>query len=46
MNADIFMNRKYLLARSISNSTWKSFKFGEPALGIPSQADNSEGVTT
>lgn len=45
-NADTFMNRKYLLARSISNDTWKPLKFGEPALGIPSQADVSEGVTT
>ena len=38
-NADVFMNRKYLLARSISNSAWKPLKFGEPALGIPSEAD-------
>lgn len=38
-DADTFMNRKYNLARSISNSAWKSLKFGEPASGIPSQAD-------
>ena len=43
-NADIFMNRKYLLARSISNNTWKPLKFGEPALGIPSEADNYQNV--
>lgn len=37
-DANTFMNRKYNLARSISNNTWKSLKFGEPASGIPSQA--------
>lgn len=43
-DADTFMNRKYNLARSISNSAWKSLKFGEPASGIPSQADENQKV--
>lgn len=37
-NANIFMDRKYCKARTASNSCWKTLKFGEPALGIPSQA--------
>lgn len=45
-NADIFMNRKYHKARAASNSCWKTLKFGEPALGIPSQVSNEKGVTT
>ena len=45
-NADIFMDRKYCKARAASNSCWKTLKFGEPALGIPSQASLEEGVTT
>lgn len=45
-NADIFMDRKYRKARAASNSCWKTLKFGEPALGIPSQASYEEGVTT
>ena len=45
-NADIFMDRKYRKARTTSNSCWKTLKFGEPALGIPSQASKEEGVTT
>ena len=45
-NADIFMDRKYRKARTASNSCWKTLKFGEPALGIPSQASKEEGVTT
>lgn len=44
--ADIFMDRKYRKARTASNSCWKTLKFGEPALGIPSQASSEEGVTT
>lgn len=45
-NANIFMDRKYCKARAASNSCWKTLKFGEPALGIPSQASEEEGVTT
>ena len=45
-NANIFMDRKYCKARAASNSWWKTLKFGEPALGIPSQASEEEGVTT
>ena len=45
-NADIFMDRKYRKARTASNSCWKTLKFGELALGIPSQASEEEGVTT
>ena len=45
-NADIFMNRKYHKARAASNSCWKTLKFGEPALGIPSQVSDEKGVTT
>lgn len=45
-NANIFMDRKYCKARTTSNSCWKTLKFGEPALGIPSQTSLEEGVTT
>lgn len=43
-DADTFMNRKYALARSISNSAWKPLKFGEPASGIPSEAQEIGNV--
>ena len=43
-DANTFMNRKYYNARTIRNGSWKDPKFGEPASGIPSQAN--EGVTT
>ena len=45
-NAQTFMNRKFDKARIISNDDWKTLKFGELALGIPSQASQEEGVTT